>query len=378
MKSKIIFILIAIETGLIFNFFLKSVIEVQANSKSIKEIQEERERWQSKKATSKSTEEWLKDLSSEDKVIRQSAMEALGYLKSKEAVPALINALNDNNWCVRETAIKALGGIKDERVIEPLITRLRDECKIDDQTKVGKEGQSTVSIHIEGEIIDALCSIGTKTIPSLMKVIENKKEGGPFKYKVAIILGRLGEKKVLLLLIEALEKEKEGIWRSNIAEILGKLGDKRAIPYLRNALRDKYKIQDPDSGVWHYIVKQSAITALGELKATESVHDLIELLNQEKDNGVVYVALGKIGDKRVVPVLIDILENSKENAPRYYAASTLGKIGDKKAIPVLKKALDDNWCTPSGMYPVRDGAANSLKKMGIKVIKEGNGYKVVE
>lgn len=48
-------------------------------------------------------------------------------LLGKEAVPALLEALQEGLWYTRECAIQALGNIGDPRAIEPLMIALGDE-----------------------------------------------------------------------------------------------------------------------------------------------------------------------------------------------------------------------------------------------------------
>jgi HEAT repeat protein len=53
----------------------------------------------------------IKDLGDPDEVIRQSAAKQLGKLRASQAVPSLINVLNDSSWMVRMTAAESLGRI---------------------------------------------------------------------------------------------------------------------------------------------------------------------------------------------------------------------------------------------------------------------------
>ena len=98
--------------------------------------------------------------------------------------------------------------------------------------------------------------------------------------------------------------------------------------------------------------------------SADSVEPLIAVVkdwkNRPADLRVVCVdILGRIKDKRAVPVIIDVL-NEKRMTMRYNAARSLGDIGDKKAAPALIKLLgDDEW-------QVRFYAVEALGKIGDK------------
>jgi HEAT repeat protein len=74
-------------------------------------------------------------------------------------------------------------------------------------------------------------------------------------------------------------------------------------------------------------------------------------------------ALGEVGDKAAVPVLIKALKDNDDFRVR--AAEALGKIGDKSAVPGLIEALKD----PD--YLVRRNAAIILGEIGYKEAQPG-------
>ncbi len=69
----------------------------------------------------------LRKLRSESAEMRAYAAEGLGGVGGVNAVPPLINALNDNNSTVRRFAISSLGRIRDVRAIDVLIPFLQDD-----------------------------------------------------------------------------------------------------------------------------------------------------------------------------------------------------------------------------------------------------------
>ncbi|OYT68772.1 MAG: hypothetical protein CFK48_10465 [Armatimonadetes bacterium CP1_7O] len=66
----------------------------------------------------------MQALRDEDKDVRSAACEALGAIGDASAVPALIKALGD--WRVRSAACRALGAIGDASAVPALINALED------------------------------------------------------------------------------------------------------------------------------------------------------------------------------------------------------------------------------------------------------------
>ena len=74
-----------------------------------------------------SEEIFIRLLKSDDKVEREFSAQALGKLKSQQAIQPLVNILHDPNWRVRVTAIVALQEINPMAVKKELISAFNDE-----------------------------------------------------------------------------------------------------------------------------------------------------------------------------------------------------------------------------------------------------------
>ncbi len=72
--------------------------------------------------------------------------------------------------------------------------------------------------------------------------------------------------------------------------------------------------------------------------------------------------LGRLGDKRAVPVLIEIVETEDFDAIAEIAIEALGKLGDDSAIPALQAVHADK----SRDRYVRNLAAKALSQLGVK------------
>lgn len=112
--------------------------------------------------------------------------------------------------------------------------------------------------------------------------------------------------KVVALLLEALGGEDVAA-REVAAIALGELGDRSAIPALREAALVRIHRENMIAGA--YDAQIEAIVALGRLRATEALDDLIWLMHYglESDTTLAQLAidaLGHIGDARAIPQLL--------------------------------------------------------------------------
>jgi HEAT repeat protein len=82
--------------------------------------------WSSSKAAKDAIPELVNDLKSEDKYLREDAIEMLRKI-GEPAVEPLIDALDNEEWHVRQSVAAALGRIRSSRAVEPLINALNDE-----------------------------------------------------------------------------------------------------------------------------------------------------------------------------------------------------------------------------------------------------------
>jgi HEAT repeat protein len=81
------------------------------------------------------------------------AASALGRAGTPVAVPALIAALNDDDWRVRARAADSLGAFSDPRAVEPLGAALRDQA-----WWVRQDSAKALANHLGGDrrLIEAL------------------------------------------------------------------------------------------------------------------------------------------------------------------------------------------------------------------------------
>lgn len=253
--------------------------------------------------------------------IRRKAIEELGDMGAKEAVPELIKALRDKELTVKRRTCIALGKIKDIRAVPALIQRLEDH-----------------------------------------------KENWSVQLKSAEALANIGDPTAFESLINALKYECETTRKNLDPHPRYSFGTADGVIELRMA-----------NALFDFVVKEKK----------QYIPLLLQYMNKERKMSKCkyYLAktLGHLGEKSIVPVLIEYLRDSEDGLFREGAARLLGDLGDKRAIEPLKQALKDEYiCVSTGDvykvygYTVRRAAAQSLKKLGLKIKEEGDNYEVIE
>jgi len=147
-----------------------------------------------------------------DRFVRRAAASALGELRVRRAVPALVETLKDDAtvWDAAGDAAAALGQIGGDEVIDPLISAL------DHQFAAGP----------------ALVALGRlrhpRAVEPLIRYLD--RTGNP---SAATVLGNTRDRRAVPSLIAALGHADPST-RFYAARALGKIGDERALPALEN------------------------------------------------------------------------------------------------------------------------------------------------
>jgi HEAT repeat protein len=162
-------------------------------------------------------------------------------------------------------------------------------------------------------------SIGALAAPDKAAAVQRlheslKSQDVEIRRRAALTLGHLGDKDGVPAMIADMSQA-TGRDRDNVVVALRILKDDRAIPALREALKDKSPY-----------VRGIALAALGEMKATKAYDDIVALTTDKEENG---------GGKNAGPL------NCFRTYPAEMACYALGALGDKRAVPVLIERLTD-------------------------------------
>jgi HEAT repeat protein/energy-coupling factor transporter ATP-binding protein EcfA2 len=263
---------------------------------------------------------------------RRNAAEALGKLKTADAIAALTAALNDRDNEVRRIAALQLEEAGSAEVVKALIKALDHEAsKVRDYATIllGKIG------YVEAT-------------PFLITALNDKDDN--IRTSAARALEKMKTADATEALLVALNSENTLWVRVKIAEVLGRMGRAEAVETLTTMLND--------SNSW---TRKSVARALGGINSAEAVKALTTALNDEdRDVRTASIeALGKINRAEAVAVLTRVLEiETEDRNVRCRAAEGLGRIGGAEAVTALTQALEDEDSS------VRYSAGNGIVSIG--------------
>lgn len=283
--------------------------------------------------------------------------------QASSAVPALIDALSDDNTSVRLAAVQSLGSLEDPRAIAALGKALKDDP----------------DPRVRQAAADALASIDdARAVPHLLAALRAEKVAA-VRERVVHALGEIGDDSAVDAIAGAAGDASVAVRRA-VAHALGELEGRRVLPALLGMARDS------DVEVRRYVAE-----GLGDMD-DEATYETLVLLARDSDAEVRASAIGGLGDledRRALTVLVAALKDANEEvraraadaihnidelktAPpaliealadpsadvRHNVAHALGSIGDEAAVPALKRALADS------NSEVRRGVAEALAEIG--------------
>lgn len=254
--------------------------------------------------------------------VRAAAARAIGELKYREAIPALVQSLNDEEW-VAFYILQSLSALEAEEASD----------------SIGELLMNSDSLLVKAEAIETLGRIGTdKVIAPLLKYypLATKDEKREI-IKALIRVGTIPEdtdiKDELLTIFE------EGDWEDKTLAIKGIVltNLKEAVSLIveeAGALDPSCFDYDEKIGIL-----QDAILNI------DSEDELINLIERDKlkfrAKAFVISSLGKLRSKKAVPLLLKLLEDIKRDI-RIASAKALGDIGEADTVkPLVTRSMED-------------------------------------
>ncbi|MGB9934595.1 HEAT repeat domain-containing protein [Thermodesulfovibrio yellowstonii] len=254
--------------------------------------------------------------------VRAATAHAIGELGYRQAIPALIESLKDEEWVVFYV-LQALAQLKAEEAAD----------------KIGELLLNTESILIKAEAIETLGKIGTEKVaePLLKYFPVATKDEKQQIVKALIRIGIIPDGQDLKEEILSIFKEQE--WDEKLIALKGiKLTNLiEAVPFIIE------EAGSLDPSCFDYDEK---IQALEEtLLSINSEDELLSMIEKNKlkyrAKAFVIKVLGKLRSKKAVPILIKLLEDLKRDI-RIASAKALGEIGSTEVIqPLIKKSIED-------------------------------------
>lgn len=217
-------------------------------------------------------------------------------------------------------------------------------------------------------LLPLFAELGVRTAPPLVKRLCCAETGRPLK-NLAAALVAVGEE-VGPLLVPLLDDGRGHVVQA-VAEIIGEVGYGGCVAQLkrclghadegvrREALRSLIRIDGPESeeaiidclaSSRDQVLRRLAAVSLGAIKGDRAVEALL-VVTAQRDSFLrtlslkrdALAALGRIGDRRAVPVIAGLLGSRHWLSPRRgeelrcLAAAALGQIGDPSVMPLLSE-----------------------------------------
>ena len=252
-------------------------------------------------------------LKTDDTTARMKAANELGFMRADaaEAVPTLVDALEDSYEPVRRNAIYALGAI-GKPAVEPLIDALAAEKEAFDMDPI---------LHICDAAHGLAATGASETVPTLITALQDASEN--VRASAAYALGEMGPAAAEAVdeLVALLIDESEEV-RRHATSALGmiKVPVSKTVPALVDVLEDR---EDTDLAFF----AAQALTRIGP-DATEAIPALREALMSESAyvRGFSSEALSRIGTAEALQALVPFLRTArwfnyvKKNVPTFSIA----------------------------------------------------------
>lgn len=305
------------------------------------------------------------DLFSADAGVRTDAAVRLGEAKDRQAVPALLKALEDPEESVRVEAARALGAIGDRSATGPLGKLAADPLDtvrmaaaqafrmLEDPAAVPAL-ERLLADPDEGVRKAALRAAGTIPGPEAVRLLVNSALHDEVEevreVAVKLLAGRRAAEAIPFI-ERALETESD-LLRATAADALREMGDRSSVPALLKALDDPYfKVRSLSA---HALAK----IAPSDADVRRALARRLEAESEELTRVDLAWALAKTGDRSAMGIIRDLLLEGEFPEVRAEAALALGEVGEASDRELLAVAARDK----KGL--VRQEASRSLEKIG--------------
>jgi len=337
-------------------------------------------------------------LSSKDIEIRKKAIFALGELKNKRAVRALIQvaihetqeevkvlaleallkiggiqgleamilSMEDIHPLVRATAVKGIGLLGDSRQIPLIASKLKDKDKT-----------------VRAQVVEALYRLGGEEVKHLLRPLL-KDPDSRVRVNTILALHQAGSQEAMETL-KTMVQDSKGDMRAGAAYVIGKIAPNSMIDILADLLNDR----DPR-------VRQNAVEALCDIESERKLELLARALGDENpeiqaiasENFQRYQTLpieqvfscfkhlnkvaqrnfieivGKWKNPEALSFFVEILKEEQEDFLRLAVLEAISEVGNEEAISLLGGILREKG------EPLRMNAAEALRKIASPQVVE--------
>ena len=285
--------------------------------------------------------------------VRRRAVEALGQLRLREAIPGLISVFNGTTkFTLKSSALEALIQIDTDEVLPFLretlhhqepdfrITAIRASSQFKNRESLPdilELLQNDENMEVRVAILKLIDQFEPLSIVERNIIMRSLNDPEPLVRKEAVnALGKLGEKRATLDILLLLRSDEVASVRQVSAYSLLRLINDENRARIVEGLITALKKDDAS------IVREAAAFSIGKVGGEDTEKPLIHIVKDKKENDYVVrsaaQALGDLGSRKAVYELIKLLYRDDPEIRRA-AAQSLGKIGDERAINPLIQRL---------------------------------------
>jgi HEAT repeat protein len=283
--------------------------------------------------------------------VRAAAAKALGLLGYRQAIPELLNALNDEEW-VCFSALESLGELKDHSSVEQIAGLLAlpsHVVRLEAIDVLGKLGSDKAADKLISYLQHASQDERNAVIKSLIKIGINPDMSDLAEYLITMLKeGEWEDKEVALKGIAALNcREAVGM----MVDVTGSLDPSMPDSEEKiSILKATIKAIDSEEELllllkrqdMKYRAKSFVIEILGEMKNADAVPELIRYLNDTRRDlrRASTLALGTIGGSESINPLLETSQHDVDAHVRRLAIEALGTIQAKEAYGPLTEIME--------------------------------------
>ena len=287
-------------------------------------------------------------LTAPDLSVQESASAILVAIADERVLAPLITALHSGDWIVRMHATKALSRVGNADAVEPLIPLLQDKVKAvreEAATALAAIGDAAIpallkALQHEDWLVrlHAVESLGKsqskRAVEPLLSVLFNDRDSAVREDAVRA-LGEIGDPQAVEYLLTTI---REPGLRTLSVEALGRIGDPRAVPVLTDILAgtrppEATRVVAGCGDQWNeeLITQGAAVLALGLIGDERAILPLVRALEPTFTRAEAATALAKFGSK-VVPLLVPLLNTSHDENLRFHVRETLVSAGWRPSV----------------------------------------------
>jgi len=275
----------------------------------------------------------LETLDDPDPRVRARAARAAGRIEDARACDALIERLSDPKATVRQEAAESLGAISNRQALNALLEMFDDDRAVIRRIAIGAMGNFGNAKPVDG-LIEALSdenpSVRRTAVYSIIELLSNVPTEQSHQIRETVVekLNETDDKSVIVPLVDILEESTQSRQRRNTAWLLGRVTGQDSEGYVRVVDALVETLTDDDQ-----MTSQFAATSLAEIGGTEVETRLLEIVdNTSIDDDVraqAVFTLGKVGGERSRKRLDKLIDKTDNEQMRKKAFSAISKLGGR-------------------------------------------------